>query len=208
MRVCIIGDSIINGTGDDDGLGWVGPIVAKVRAQGREITYYNLGIRRNTSADIAARWRDEIERRLPPRFTRRLAFSFGSNDCVMEGPGPRVSLAHSLANAETMLGEAAAIAPTLMIGPAPVFDDAATDDRVRALSQAQQELCARIGVPFLAVFDFVVGCEAWRRDAAAGDGAHPNRAGYSALADFIWQWPALHRWFDPAEITRPAIVRP
>lgn len=99
MRVCFTGDSIVNGTGDDDGLGWVGRIVAKLRAHGRDITYYNLGIRRDTSADVAARWRDEIERGLPPRFTRRLAFSFGANDCVMEGPGPRVSLAHSLANA-------------------------------------------------------------------------------------------------------------
>jgi lysophospholipase L1-like esterase len=49
-------------------------------------------------------------------------------------------------------------------------------------------------VPFLAAFDFVTGCEAWRRDAAQGDGIHPNRNGYAALADFIWQWAPLHSW--------------
>jgi acyl-CoA thioesterase-1 len=28
MRICFFGDSFVNGTGDDDGLGWVGRIVA------------------------------------------------------------------------------------------------------------------------------------------------------------------------------------
>ncbi len=196
MRICFIGDSIVNGTGDDEGLGWVGRIVARARQEGGDLTYYNLGIRRDTSADIAARWQAEVERRLPPQFERRLAFAFGANDCADEDGGPRVPPDRALANAETILTEATAFAPTVAIGPAPVFADAATDARVRVLSAAQQELSTRFGVPFLPIFDFVAACEPWRRDVAAGDGVHPNQAGYAALADFIWQWPALHRWLD------------
>jgi acyl-CoA thioesterase I len=86
-RLCFIGDSLTNGTGDDEALGWPGRIVAKARAQGHDVTLYNLGIRRDTSADIASRWRAEVERRLPPMYRAegRLAFCFGTNDCADDG---------------------------------------------------------------------------------------------------------------------------
>lgn len=197
MRICFIGDSIVNGTGDDDALGWVGRIVAKARAEGRDVTSYNLGIRRDASADIAARWRGEVERRLPLVYRHEglLAFSFGANDCADADGAPRIPLDRAVANTETILSEAAAFAPTIMIGPAPAQDEA-TDRRTRVLSAAQQAICAGIGVPFLAIFDFVAACEPWRRDAGRGDGTHPNKAGYEALADFIWQWPDLRRWLN------------
>ena len=63
MRICFIGDSFVNGTGDDACLGWAGRLCRDARAAGREVTYYNLGVRRNTSADIARRWRAEKRRR-------------------------------------------------------------------------------------------------------------------------------------------------
>jgi lysophospholipase L1-like esterase len=198
MRICFVGDSFTNGTGDDAALGWVGRIAARARQEGRNVTCYNLGIRRDTSADIAARWRSEVERRLPPMYRNEglLAFSFGTNDCADDGAGaPRLPLRRAVANTATILTEAASFAPSIMIGPLPALDEAA-DRRVRDLSDAQQKVCARIGVPFLAAFDFVAACEPWSRDARQGDGTHPNAAGYAALADFIWQWPALHAWLD------------
>jgi len=56
MRICFVGDSFVNGTGDPEYLGWTGIICAVTRSWGYDITYYNLGIRRETSADILARW--------------------------------------------------------------------------------------------------------------------------------------------------------
>jgi hypothetical protein len=53
MRICFVGDSLVNGTGDPVGLGWVGRACAAARRRGHEVTCYNLGIRRDTSADIA-----------------------------------------------------------------------------------------------------------------------------------------------------------
>jgi acyl-CoA thioesterase I len=198
MRICFVGDSFINGTADDEALGWVGRIVTKARNQGRDVTYYNLGIRRDTSTDIAARWRAEVERRLPAIYQPEglLAFSFGTNDCADNGGAPRVPFDQAIANTEAILSDAAAFAPTIMIGPAPAFDNDAVDRRTNALSEAQKDLCAKIGIPYLAIFDFVAASEPWRQDTRRGDGTHPNKAGYAALADFIWQWPALHRWFD------------
>jgi acyl-CoA thioesterase-1 len=55
MRICFFGDSFVNGTGDDDALGWVGRAVASARHAGRDVTAYNLGVRGDTSADVAAR---------------------------------------------------------------------------------------------------------------------------------------------------------
>ena len=51
MRILAFGDSFVAGVGDPDHLGWIG---RALRGR-REITLYNLGVRRETSADIAAR---------------------------------------------------------------------------------------------------------------------------------------------------------
>ena len=80
MRICFLGDSFVNGTGDDDCLGWTGRICSSARRSGRDVTHYNLGVRRDTSADILARWRQEAERRLSPDLGGRLVFAFGGND--------------------------------------------------------------------------------------------------------------------------------
>lgn len=194
MRICFFGDSFVNGTGDDDGLGWAGRLVCAARRRGRDITYYNLGVRRDTSEDIAKRWVEEADRRLPPEYEARLAFAFGANDCTSDARGaPRLSLDASLANAETILRRAAERAPTLMIGPALPGDER-IEGRVRALSLAFADLCSTLGVPYLETHVFVSSCEIWRREAEAGDGAHPNRGGYAALADYIGVWPAFEEW--------------
>lgn len=195
MRICFLGDSFVNGTGDDTALGWPGRLVASLRARGRDITYYNLGIRRDTSADVAARWHDEVERRFRTDEPRRLLFSFGANDCAAdEGGHPRVPLDASLHNATAILSAAKRIAPVLMVGPAPILDDAAADDRVRLLSDAFETLCRSLEIPYLAIFPFLAACADWRREAAAGDGTHPNQKGYAALADFIGLWPDCVTW--------------
>ncbi len=195
MRICFFGDSFVNGTGDDEALGWPGRLVAAARQRGLDVTYYNLGVRRDTSDDIAARWRDEAHRRLPPDCNPRLAFSFGTNDAATaETGGPRVSLERSLLNAGNILLAACTLAPTLMIGPLPVLHDPQANARSRELSLGLGDLCYRLGIPFLETATFISQCEPWSREVAAGDGAHPNKAGYAALAAYIAAWPAYERW--------------
>lgn len=198
MRVCFFGDSFVNGTGDDSGLGWVGRVVAYGRRQGRDLTSYNLGVRRDTSEDVEARWLAEAERRLAPGEPHRLLFACGANDCTPANGGCRVPQVRSLAAMSRMLERAATLAPTLVVGAVPVLDDPATDGRIRDLAAAQAALCRDLGVPFLAVHGFIEACEPWRREAVAGDGAHPNSEGYAALAAFILEWDALRRWLGLA----------
>lgn len=194
MRICFIGDSFVNGTGDDDCLGWVGRVCALTRQRGKDITAYNLGIRRDTSADIARRWQEEAKRRLPDEQNGRLVFSFGVNDCVCESPGrPRIALDDSVTLAATILGAATAWLPTLMVGPPPLVE---RDDNahIARLSARIEAICGALGVPFLSTFDALLASGIWIKEAQQGDGAHPNRGGYAILADLIWRWPAWRAW--------------
>jgi lysophospholipase L1-like esterase len=193
MRICFFGDSFVNGTGDDDCLGWVGRLCAEARARGRDITLYNLGIRRDMSGDVAGRWEREADARLRPEHDGRLIFSFGVNDCVHEGNQPRVSEDMSLRNARTILERARATRPTLMVGP-PCTGDARLDERVQCLSDRLEALCRELVVPMLPTFRLVDTSQVWRREAAQGDGVHPNRGGYTLIYQAVLNWQPWRDW--------------
>lgn len=196
MRLCFIGDSFVNGTGDDDCLGWPGRICAEARRRGGDVTLYNLGVRRDTTADIAARWEREARARLAPDHDGRLVFSFGVNDCVLEAHGrPRVPEADAIAHARRIIAPARAWLPTLMVGPPPT-GDAELDARVKRLSDRLGDLCDDLSVPFLSPWDHLMASDHWLAEAAAGDGAHPNRGGYAALAELVTAWPAWRSWVE------------
>ena len=195
IRICFFGDSMVNGTGDDACLGWVGRVCAAARRRGRDLTCYNLGIRRDTSADVLARWQREAEARLLPEHDGRLIFSFGANDCCPgeDIGGVRVAPGRALANAEAILMAAVAWRPTLMVGPLPICD-VAVDRRTRQLSGDFATLCAHLRVPYLDVFDLAAASDTWTREVAAGDGAHPNEGGYAVIAGVVENWTCWRAW--------------
>jgi lysophospholipase L1-like esterase len=200
MRICFFGDSFVNGTGDDDGLGWVGRLVARARQAGRDVTGYNLGIRGNGSADVAARWKGEASLRLPSGCDGRLVFSFGANDGAsneVDG-GPRVAPAESLAHAEATLRAAQRWLPTLMVGPGVIASDREATARICALSAEYAKLCERIGVPYLAICELLLASPTWCEEAVSGDGAHPNRGGYAIVADAVSRWHPWRAWVESA----------
>src|SRR5690348_16030326 len=148
MRICFIGDSLVNGTGDPTLLGWVGRVCAAAQRRGHHITCYNLGIRGDTSADIAGRWQEESAHRLPVGIDGRLIFSFGANDCITHEGAPRVPAAQALANARAVLEGARQRHPTLMLGPPPTAL-AEADPRIGALSRDFASLASALSVPYL-----------------------------------------------------------
>ncbi len=197
MRICFFGDSFVNGTGDDECLGWVGRVSALARQTGTDITCYNLGVRRDTSADIARRWRNEAEVRLPDKHDGRLVFSFGANDCTnSDNPDlPHIPLTTTLINARLIFSTAIAWKPTLVIGPLPTSANPSAHDRVTKLSAELENLCAELGLPFfnfLAVADSIKAL--WKIEAEAGDRIHPNRGAYAQLAGAVSDWPAWKAW--------------
>lgn len=198
MRICFFGDSFVNGTGDDDGLGWVGRALAGACQRGCDVTGYNLGIRGDTSEDVAARWKREASLRLPAECDGRLVFSFGANDCATNpiDDRPRIERAQSLALAQAILEAAHSWRPTLMVGPGIIASDREATARICELSAEYARLCRRIGVPYLPLCELILAFPTWSNEALARDGAHPNRDGYRRVADAVSNWPAWRSWTD------------
>ncbi|MDE2993538.1 MAG: GDSL-type esterase/lipase family protein [Chloroflexota bacterium] len=198
LRICFVGDSFVNGTGDPACLGWTGRVCTALIEQGHGVTYYNLGIRRETSSDIAARWRQEVIPRLAHGCEARLVFSFGVNDTTPQGSSSRISYTDSLANTESILRSASVVAPTLMIGPQPIADERQNVVTAK-LAQGMQEICASVGVPFLDVFTPLHKSTVWMDEVQAGDGAHPSAAGYAEFAGIVLGASPWREWFDGAD---------
>ncbi|TDH61417.1 lipase [Dankookia rubra] len=189
LRICFVGDSFVAGTGDAAALGWVGRVTAAAWHRGEGFTAYNLGVRRDTSADLRRRAEAEILARLLGAGTAQaVVFSFGANDCTLEDDMPRVPPEVTEENAAALLGWAAARWPVLMVGPPPLAHDAAHDARVAALSVRLAALCDAMALPYLALHAPLSGGPAWRQAAARGDGVHPDAAGYAAIAALVEGW--------------------
>jgi lysophospholipase L1-like esterase len=179
------GDSHTVGVGDEEGLGWTGRVVAAAMEEGIPTTSYNLGVRGETSADVAGRWRAEARPRLPDEGDPRVVLAFGANDVSLEDLDRRCSQEQSLLSLEeVLLGAQALGLRRFVVGPAPIDDDAA-NDRVAELSYAYRILCARHRVPFVPLIEELRDNEVWRREIAARDGAHPGAGGYAEIARLV-----------------------
>jgi lysophospholipase L1-like esterase len=194
MRICFIGDSFVNGTCDPKCLGWTGRICAAACGQGYDITYYNLGVRGETSADIETRWFSEVSCRLPHYCDGRIVFSFGVNDTTVERETTRIEADKSVENARYILNSAKKIFPVLMVGQPPVIDAARTD-RIARLSEQLAAVCSELQVPYLDVCTPLQTSEIWQQELIENDGSHPRANGYAELARIVHKWHGWKAWF-------------
>lgn len=197
LRICFVGDSFVNGTGDPECLGWTGRVCVDANKKGFDITYYNLGIRSNTSTDIANRWLQEVSLRLPKEYDGRVVFSFGINDTTIRNGKPRVELTNSIENAYSILHKAKQLYPVLMIGPAPYvdLDDEQRIERMTNLSQQFALVCDELNVPYLNIFPMLKESHIWIDEARSHDGVHPRAGGYAKFAEIVQNWQAWNNWF-------------
>jgi acyl-CoA thioesterase-1 len=194
IRICFIGDSYVQGTGDDECLGWAGRLCASARRAGHNVTGYNLGVRRETSRDISQRWLSECECRLPATTENCVVFSFGVNDVTLENGAARVTEEETLRNLHTILDAATARYRTIFIGP-PAVPDAERNARLAQLSDRMLDLAAMAEAPSVALFPHLVNDQQWLDEVQNNDGAHPRAAGYARIAALIEASPAW--WFKP-----------
>ena len=184
-RVLFFGDSFGAGVGDPDGRGWVGRVVAASWDARLPLVGYPLGVRRETSVQVAARWRDEARVRLVDSLQARVVFSFGANDATVEDGRVRGEPAVSSATLERVLDEAALLGlPAFVVGPPPVGEDE-QDARIMALSRAFRRICGARAVPFADVCSALRESPTWCAEAAAGDGSHPGAGGYAEFAGLV-----------------------
>jgi lysophospholipase L1-like esterase len=209
LRICFVGDSYVDGTGDPDCLGWVGRVCQAAWQRNRQVTNYNIGIRGETSTMLAQRWRRECEIRLPEGSPALLVFLFGINDIAEHiGVGLRVELQASIANARQILGEAARWKPTLWIGPPPANEACSPqspmpgisfdfrNDRLLALNAAFRDVAAELGVPFLDIATHLSASGTYLKSQEEGDRMYCNAAGYAEIAQLVDAWPAWRAIID------------
>ena len=185
-RVLFFGDSFVAGVGDPTALGWVGRVVAASHDAGHPLTAYNLGVRRDTSTDVVARFDAEAAPRM--RFAGAgygIVFGLGVNDTSEEDGRVRVEPGLAVDNLRRLIDGARRFGATaLVVGPPPAGEPV-QDERVRALSARFACVAAERGVPFVETVTAPARCPEWTREALSGDGAHPGAAGYAALAELV-----------------------
>jgi lysophospholipase L1-like esterase len=221
LRLCFVGDSIVTGVGDIAWQGWPVRLCAVERANGHDLTPYNLGVRGDTSEHIRSRWFAECAARLAPPWTGGIVFAFGVNDICYRAGERRVALRRSIENARDIIGAAAAWRPTLWIGPAcvdpgrqpcRVITNGIAHDfsngHIEELSTAFEALACSLGVPYLDLYGALLVEAEWTGALSRGDGVHPGGLGYVRLAEVIGQWPAWRSWLtsDLAERVQSPLV--
>jgi len=199
LRVCFVGDSITNGTGDSGFLGWPGRLCASEVTDGHDLTDYNLGIRGDTSADLLPRWRAECEARLPASVSCAIVINIGLNDATEQDGGViRVSMGDSIRNMRDILSGAMALHPTLWVGPTPVDDSlmplqadtGETRDKRNARTAdynlAFKALAYELDVPYLDMLSKLINTPDWL--GMLSDGLHPLPAGHERMAEIVKAW--------------------
>ena len=162
LRVCFVGDSITAGVGDPTSLGWVGRFVAAARADGLDVTGHNLGVRRETGPQVAARWRAEAEPRLRHGDGFGVVLAVGVNDTTERDGAPRVPEAETVVAVERVAEQADTAGwRVLVVGPSPVADDdwrrdGASRDGAHPTATGYERVAALIDPPFRTWLDTLV----------------------------------------------------
>ena len=193
LAIVFLGGSLVAGVGDPKGQGWVTRVVGRTQHPDLELTAYNLGVRDNTSADVLHRWATEVPLRWAGRTERRVVLSVGTND-VQQG----ITLARHRLNLANLLDDAASSGVGAFVVSPPPTADAELNERLEVLVDAQADVCARRGVPFVDCYAPLMGHDQWRTDLAASSVEnHPGQAGYGLIA-----WLVLHNgWYDWLQIS-------
>lgn len=183
VRVAVIGDSFVQGVRDPQRLGWVGRL--PLCAEGVDLTVYNLGIRRDTSEDVARRWVREVEVRLKDGHAYGACFSFGVNDTTAEGQSTRVPHDRSVAALTGIARSAANLGwSKLVVGPPPVADEV-QNERIAQLDDAYSKVGEREGFTYVSIFRDLLANPVWMKQVAEEDGSHPSSAGYRSFSELV-----------------------
>ncbi|MCB2107710.1 MAG: hypothetical protein KDE14_08430 [Rhodobacteraceae bacterium] len=195
MHLYFVGDSYVNGYGDDTCVGWPARVCAMAAQRNLDVTCYNLGFRGATTVDLRRWWKDEVQRRVGAEKHAAVVFSFGTNDCAVESGRRKITRGETAGNARGILGDAAARFPVLMVGPAESVDP----EKHPELGDTNADLknvCEKLKIPYLDMLDIGKTMNNPRAKSRGIDGWHPNTAWYEELAVIVDSWPAWRAVLD------------
>ncbi|MES0810858.1 GDSL-type esterase/lipase family protein [Roseibium sp. SCPC15] len=208
LRICFVGDSYINGSGDERCLGWIGRLCEKRFSRDFRLTFYDLGIRGATTDEIKERWHQECRTRFPDGADNRIVFQFGINDVAeIKGEGRRVEEKASVRNAVQMISEAAQSFPVLWVGVPPAnvacspmrpsegLEIEFQQETAISLNQRYAEAASSLGVPYLDIQSPLLSSQDYMHSLTRGDQMHCDGHGYAMIADLVDSWTAWSDWF-------------
>jgi len=188
------GDSVTLGVNDAAAGGWVARLAEKAAAKGLPVppdTFYNLGVRKNSSRAVLARWEAEYQARAMEGCPAHLVFCFGTVDMAAPHAVPNVPVGESAANAREILQKAKEYGSVVMVSAPPV-KDGEHNQRLEALCTAYAAICKAVDVPFVDIFHPLL--EAGYLDDLA-DGIHPGPKGNAMIAGLLAEAEALRKSF-------------
>jgi lysophospholipase L1-like esterase len=189
LRVCFLGDSLTFGQGDESALGWPGRVTIAAQAAGVNLTGYNLGVRGDTGAQIAARAPAEVKARFRSGDAKAVTIFFGANDIGQDLP-----LGDSLAALRRLLAWAAEQGLTAFVLSPPLYADPMSDALAAGMTAAFAAVCAERNVAYLDLRDAGVDWPLWWAQAGAGDGVRPGGDAYASLARVFSEWSGWRTW--------------
>lgn len=168
------GDSVTLGVNDAPAGGWVARLAGRAMTAGLSVppdTFYNMGVRKNSSRMILDRWEAEFTARRIEGVPSFLLFCFGTVDMAAPKGSPNLPIGESAANARDILLKARTYGSTAMISAPPVTDTEHCR-RLDSLCTAYASICSSIGVPFIDIFHPLLK-SSYVLDLS--DGVHPVR---------------------------------
>ena len=141
-------------------------------------TFYNLGARRQTLAQIEARFEQEYTARLMPGIRPRLAFCTGTVD--IKGGASAAPLSRDVLR---LVSRARAIAPTLFICPFPVADES-SNKTLEEFGKLAEEACQSVQVPCINLFEDLLKAGFV---SLITDAVHPGPQGNDLIARKLWK---------------------
>ncbi len=201
LTLIFIGDSLTQGVGDEEGLGWVGRLANRIN-QTRELTWYNLGVRGNTTLELSRRAEQEIRARILPDNEIWVLLCIGTNDASLCDGVPRIPHERSLKLIERVIDQLTPLARIFWLGPIAVAkSDLQVEhhhmqfrfetSKVATLNQAFALVAQERNIPYLDLIEASKALDFAAHQTA--DGIHPRASGYQALYEQISQWPALNQ---------------
>lgn len=212
LKVVALGDSLVYGFGDVSGGGWVERLRRQwMHPASSGHVLYNLGVRGDKVAQVAARLEIEFRHRgeLRNQVPDCIILSVGTNDTPRLGRPdgrPMTPLADFMDDLDRLLDRASQLCPVLFVGMLPVNPERMPfldclyynlEDQY-AYKEATRLACQEHHIPYLDCFDLwrSRGTQ-WVGDRLSEDGLHPNELGYSALLEDVLHWQPLadlDRW--------------
>jgi lysophospholipase L1-like esterase len=165
---------------------------AAERGRGIDLTSYNLGVRGQTGAEIAARAAREVGERITGKGDRQaVVIAFGTNDIRLDRPVEETGAA-----LERILAWALGEGYAVFVMGCPHAAEPELDLLRAHRNVCLEEAARRLEVPYLDIRERAPDWTAWHRGAMEGDGIHPSAEGYASVAAVFATWGPWRRWLD------------